>query len=443
MLSKTLSALAFALTIPLLLDGCGLDDSQDAQVRLVNATTEYDTMDLYDVNSDGESSLFVSGTASNDASAYQGLTEGSYTFRILGAGGSSAASSTSGSVTKQDHFVLVSYLSGGALTTLLLGEDEARPASGNAKLRVLNGAASEVGGIDVFVTSHECTALTDTDTAFASDVSGLQDSFGEIITSSAGTSWNLCVTGTGSKSDVRLAITGASFKDRQISTLILTRTSGGALLNGMLLEQQGALTSYANTLARVRLVADAANAGLVSATVNNVALAADQASPQIGGYQAISSGTLAMALSIGGTAVTTTPLTVDAGGDYTLLVAGTAAAPTIALLADNNTPSTSTSLPVKMRLVNGLNNLETPASTTAAGSLVASGVAFGSASAYDTLAANSGTADILVNSAGATLFQLADQTLVSGGIYTVFLLGDSPLGTGSGGSAMSLDRSGS
>jgi hypothetical protein len=443
MLSKSLSALALALTFPLLLNGCGLDDAQDAQVRLVNATTEYDTMDLYDVNSDGDSSLFISGTASNAVSSYQGLSEGSYTFKILGAGGSSAASSTSGSVTKQDHFVLVSYLSGGALTTLLMGEDESAPASGNAKLRILNGAASEVGSVDVFVTSHECTALTDTDTAFATSVSGLQDSFGEIVTSSAGSSWNLCVTGAGSKSDLRLAITGAAFKNKQISTLILTRTSGGVLVNGMLLDQQGSLVSYTNTLARVRLVADAANSGQVSATVNNVALAVDQISPQIGTYQSISSGALTMSLSIGGTAVTTTPLTVDAGGDYTLLVAGTAAAPTIALLADNNTPSTSTSLPVKMRLVNGLNNLDTPASLTASGSLVASGIAFGSASGYGTLAANSGTADILVNSGGATQFSLADQTLVSGGIYTVFLLGDSTLGNASSGSSMILDRSGS
>ena len=254
---------------------------------------------------------------------------------------------------------------------------------------------------------------------------------------------SLCVTGTGSKTDVRLAIAGATFKNRQVSTLILTRTSGGVLVNGMLLDQQGALTSYANTLSRIRLVADAANAGQVSATVNDVALAVDQASPQIGGYQPISSGALTMALSIGGTAVTTTPLAVDAGGDYTLLVAGTAAAPTIALLADDNTPSTSTSVPVKMRLVNGLNNLDTPASLTAGGSLVAAGVAFGSASGYDTLAANSGTADILVNSAGATLFGLADQALVSGGIYTVFLLGDSTLADGANGSAMSLDRAGS
>jgi hypothetical protein len=199
----------------------------------------------------------------------------------------------------------------------------------------------------------------------------------------------------------------------------------------MLLNQQGALTAYTNSIARVRLVADAAAGGFVSGTVNGVPLAADLQSPSIGKYQAVQSGPLTLALSIGGVPITTTPLTVGAGADYTLLVAGTSAAATVALLPDNNMPSTSTVNPVKMRLVNGLNNLAAPASLTAGGSLVASNIGFGAASAYTTLAADStGTADIVISAATIQPFTILDQTLLSGGVYTVFLLGDTTVQNG-------------
>ena len=161
MLSKTRAALALALTTPLLLlGGCGNEEAQDAQVRLVNATTEYPTMDLYTENSKGESSLFINDTPTYGVSGYEGLFGGTYTFKVLGAGSSSAATSVAGSVTKQDHFAIVAYQSGGAATALLIPEEEDAPASGNAKVRVLNAASSEVGGVDVYVTSSQCNALT-------------------------------------------------------------------------------------------------------------------------------------------------------------------------------------------------------------------------------------------------------------------------------------------
>jgi hypothetical protein len=441
MLSKTRATLALALTVPLLLlASCGNEEAQDAQVRLVNATSEYPTMDLYTVDSKNVSTKFISGTPSFSASGYEGLFGGTYTFKVLGSGSSTAAAQASGSVTKQDHFAIVSYLSGGAATALLVPEEEPAPSSGNAKLRILNAASAEVGGVDVYVTSNPCTALTSTDTAFATAVTGLQTTFGEIIVASSGTAWNVCVVGTGNKQDLRMAANGVQFANQQISTLILTHTAGGTLLNGMVMNQQGTITPFTNSLARVRVVADAALGATVSATINDIALATEQNSPTILDYAAIPSGALTMALTIGGTAVTTTPLTASAGTDYTLLVAGTAGAATVAFLTDDNTPSTSTTLPVKMRLVNGLNGSTGTASLTAGGSSVAAGVPFGIGSAYKTLAAADGTAEIIVSDAGLTLLDLTSQTLQSGGVYTVFLIGDLSSTPPAAGSNMILDN---
>jgi Domain of unknown function (DUF4397) len=287
-----------------------------------------------------------------------------------------------------------------------------------------------VSGVDVYLTSNDCTALGDTDAAFASDVTDLQTTFGQILASASGTVWNICVTETGDKSDVRLSVPSVTFTQGRISTLILTRTSGGVLLNGALLDQQGAMTAYPNAISRIRLVADAAAAGTVGATVNGVPLAGELSSPSINPYVIVPSGALTGTITINGTDVTPAGLTATAGADYTLLVAGTIAAPTGTLLPDNNSPSTSTSFPVKIRFVNGLNDGPS-AQLTANGTLVGSLTAFGAESAYTNVAAADATAEIKVTSGSNIEFDETLDTLAAGSVYTVFLLGDlaDPVGT--------------
>ena len=422
MISKTRAALAVALTLPLL-NACGLDDANQGKVRILNATTEYATMDLYDVDSKNDSNLLLSGTPSNTASGYANLEQGSYTFNLVGAGGSSTAGSATGSVNSGDHYLVIASLTGGALQTQFLSEEETAPTSGNAKLRLYNAGASEAGAVDVYVTSHDCNALQDTDTALATAVSGLQTTFNQILAQSSGTTWNICVTANGDKTSLRLAANQVKFTDQQITTLVMTHTSGGTLLNGMLVDQQGGLQVFANTLARVRVVADAASAATVAASSAGIAFPT-AVSPAVGAYQAVPSGAVATALAIGGVALADPGLNFTAGADYTLFVAGTAAAPTVTLFTDSNNASISTSLPVKMRLVNGVNGLDSPASLTSDGTVVADSVAFGAASAYTNVASSDNAADLETFSGSLSLWSATSQTLTSGSVYTVFLLGD-------------------
>ena len=74
---KTWAAgIAVALTLPFL-HGCGNDDAQKGDVRIVNATSEYSSLDLYKQDKDGSDELVVGGTAANTASAYTGIERGS------------------------------------------------------------------------------------------------------------------------------------------------------------------------------------------------------------------------------------------------------------------------------------------------------------------------------------------------------------------------------
>ena len=429
---KTWAAtLAAALTLPFL-HGCGNDDANDGLVRIVNATTDYSSIDLYTQDSDGNDTLVVGGTAAGTASGYDNLKRGAKTFEIKSGTSAGNASTATGTVTTGDHFTLVSYVTGNTLDTVFLTEDEKNPSSGNAKLRVLNGASTEAGNVDIYLSQNACGALSTTDTAFVSAVAGptagaaFTTAYSQVTAASAGTTWNLCVTANGDKSNVLLDIPTFTLKAQEIATLILTRTSGGVLLNASLLDQQGALTPYSNSISRVRIVADAASGGNVSATVNGVSLAGDAVSPSVSNYVAVPSGAITGSYQINDTAINGVSLaSLAAGSDYTLFVGGTISAPTVTLIQDTNTPSTSASLPVEARVLNGVNGINGTVTANAGGKQVGSNVAFGAASAYTAITAATGTATLNVSIGGVAQPAQINQSFVSGGVYTILVYGDS------------------
>ena len=432
MLFKKWAALAVALALLPLLDACGIDDVNDGQVRIVNATTDYASIDLYTQDSDGNDTLVVSGTDASAVSGYTKVDKGSKTFEIKSGTSAGNASSATGTITTDDHFTLVSYITGNTLDTVFLSDEENNPSSGNAKLRILNGASTEAGSVDVYLSQNACNALSTTDTAFASAVAGptagaaFTTSYSQVTAASAGTTWNLCVTSNGDKSTVLLDIPTFTLKNQEIATLILTRTAGGVLLNASLLDQQGALTSFANSIARVRVIADAASSGTVSATVNGVSLSGDAVSPSINNYVAVPSGAVTGTYEINDTSISGVTLAnLAAGSDYTLFIGGTTSAPTVTLIQDNNTPSTSASLPVEARVLNGVNGVNGTVTANAGGKQIGSNVAFGAASAYTAITAATGTATLNVSIGGVAQTAQTDQTFTSGAVYTILVYGDS------------------
>jgi hypothetical protein len=99
-------------------------------------------------------------------------------------------------------------------------------------------------------------------------------------------------------------------------------------------------------------------------------------------------------------------------------------APAVTLIQDNNTPSTSSSLPVEARILNGVNGGNSTVTVNAGGKQVGANVAFGAASAYTPIAAFAGTATVNVSIGGVPLSPMIDQTFNSGGVYTILVYGD-------------------
>jgi len=125
-------------------------------------------------------------------------------------------------------------------------------------------------------------------------------------------------------------------------------------------------------------VAGATNVDATVGTVNFTPVFA----PNPGTYTLVAGGTSTYSISIGGTPIASLPAaTFNAGGDFTVLVYGTVATPSVAVFTDNN------QLPVvggdvKLRLINAA--VSDPGGLTLSdnGVTVASAVGYGQASPY-------------------------------------------------------------
>lgn len=417
--------LRLRLTCPLtlaLLNGCGggsLDT--EGSIRLVNATSEYATLDLY-----AGADRVSAGVASNSVGGYATLEGDTYTFNLKSGGSTATAASTSREVAEKDHQTLVAYTTGGALTTAYLSDEEDAPSSGTAKLRVFHTAAADAGEVDLFLVNTPCAELqSSTAAALVTKVSGLQAGYTEVSAAGNGTTYHVCVTGTGDKSALRLDIPALTLSNQQVATLILTRTSGGVLLNGLLLNQQGTLTPALNTSARVRLAASATAAGIVNARLGGVLLGA-LTSPAVSGYTLVAAGSSSVEINGANVALTGTTATTTAGGDYTLLVTGAVAAPAARLIFDDNTVSTSTVRATKMRLVNGLNGVGGAVTLSVDDQAVGNAAAFGESSGAAQVQASAALARLEASYSATQLYLREDVTLTAGKVYTLYLLGDVP-----------------
>ena len=242
---------------------------------------------------------------------------------------------------------------------------------------------------------------------------------------SSGT-WRLRVTGAGSKTDLRLDVSGLTLGSRQIRTLVLVPGPGGVLLKALLWAQQSDIEVQPATLARVRIATGLTD---VSATVAGTALLAPLNSAAVTAYSAVPSGDQSVVIGAGTATPVTSSFNLTPGGDYTLLLMGGDTAPTQSWLVDDNSlPSDRTQ--AKVRLVNGVHGLAGGLSLTVDASPVAVNVGAGTASVYASQTPST-IAQVAVAAAGTgTLFSKAEQTFSANTTYSVFLLGAAASTTG-------------
>jgi len=403
-----IAGLAAALTAC----GGGLLGNQ-GRLRLVNATTEFAALDLF-----ADNEAVVTGVASYTASGYVLRKEDTYSLDIRQSGSAANLVTTSTTLKADTHQTVVAYTNGGTMAATVLDDEEREPGRDKAKFRVFNTATSDLDKVDVYLITAACSTL-DTSAAAptAANVSGLQSAYSELAASA--TAYRLCVTGAGDRSDLRLEIPSFVLSDRRIVTVILARGTGGYLLNAIVLDQREAATQALNASARVRAATSVPTA--VDVAVNGTAIAAGLAAPNVGPYTLVPAGAISVTVN-GADVAPVAPLVAAPGADVTVLLTGST--PTVKLLADDNTPSSSIARPVKLRLVNGLNGTTGTATLTLNNVLVGSGAVAGDASGYTQVASSAGLARLEARIGTQQFYFNATATLESGHVYTLFLLGD-------------------
>ena len=406
-----------------LLGACGGGtDRTKAQVRMVNASAGYPQLDL---QVDGQ--LRQGQVVYGAAEAYVEIDPGKASSAITSAGSVTTLLSFTPALSGKKYYTVLAFGAAGALRQMLLDENTSAPDTGKALLRVVN-VSPDAGPLDVYLTAP--TDLLPNVVAVQSAVAyGVQGNY-TLVNSG---SWRLRITSAGSKTDVRLDVPVVVLASKQVSTLVLTASTGGLMVNSLMLGHQGGIARQDTQQARVRLVAAVTDSAVVKASLGSTSListpanAGEITSPSLDGYVLVPVGPWAATVTVNGQAVSVPSKTLSSGQDYSFMVHGPSATPRTSWLDDDNRlPSDTTQ--VKLRLVNGLADSTAALAMKLDGSSVAGAVLVGAASDYTLVkpvAAGGTNGRLSITAAGVptAIYTSASQTLTTGGSYSVFVVG--------------------
>jgi len=397
------------------LSGCDSGGgSGQASVRLVNLSPGYTSLDLFANAADADTDQQrVAGVAYETVSSYTQLESGTYNVKFKRSGVTSTLLTVSNRAFADDtHHTFVAFGSAGHFFALQVDDDVAPPDSGRVKVQVLNTA--EAGSLDVYLT--ESSVSLDDATPV---VSGVGSGVSSAVSTIDSGDYRLRVTGASASDDVRLDVPNITLDSRQVLALILTATQGGVLVEAVTLPQQGSVTKFANTKARIR-GAVGTTSGPVVMRVGGVGVL-NGAVGAVGNYTQVEAGSVPIALAVNGAAVAVPNQTLVAGGEYTLLAWTSAGSTQTTLIGDDNRLPTASGK-AKIRVINGLSTLDVPVTMAVNFAPIAEGIALGQASGFTEI--DDGTdyqLDVTKTDTAENLVSKTAVTLQSSAVYTLFM----------------------
>jgi len=417
-----LSCLALSAVTLLSACGGGSGSSSNTQVRLLNASVGYSSLDLA-VNS----TTLNTGVAYGNVGSYASVDTSATSTQIQTTGVGATVANLTPTLAADSHYTLIAYGWGGAVRNSLLQETETAADANKSKLLVLN-LAPDAGALDVYITAANNSDSLETATPVASAIAGGTGSGYNTLNSGT---FRITLTGSGKPSDIRLDLPSVTLESTGVATLVATATAGGRLVNGMVLKQQGAVSNLPTNKARVRVAATLAGSASVNASIGGQSVLPSTLAPQIGAYTTVEAGAPVLDLRVNGIALNTSNPTLKAGGDYTLLVWGTAASPQLSVLSDDNRLPTASGT-AKIRLINGLSGANTGLGMALDYSSIASNITPGSASSASVVNASATASLLTVNSpASATaIYSNASLIVPTSAVFSLFMMGDpaAPIG---------------
>ena len=389
-------------------------------VRLVNATTAGATSPVLDLSLSGAPA--VTAVAVGSASGYVSQNPSTYAESVTDETGTlSSGTPLTVNLGTGESYTIVAYTLGTTVAMGYLTDNLGIPSSGQSTVAFAN-FSTDAGPLDVYVLPQNTASVP----------AGAQPVYGSVtgqslpVTEAAG-NYTIIATKPNTPGDIRFINQSVNLTGGQAEVMAFTPTSGGGLVNGMLIVQGGNPTTMAMAYARVRIAAELpSGTSLVTASVVSGATTTPVASvnaPFVGTYTLVPAGSVTWSnvTSAAGTVVTTgLPSSLTAGGDYSLVVYGTT--PTAELLADDNQyPGNGSG---SLRLVN--------VSGTSVSMLVdyapfPSAASPTTTSSYYGVTPSSNAPTITLNGGAISLLD-PPNSLVAGSVYTVFVYASS--GTG-------------
>ena len=304
-----------------------------------------------------------------------------------------------------------------AMGTVLLTDDTLTPTSGKARVRAVSLAA-DAGSVDVYLTTgNDLTGATPVVASVGPGVVSLTVEVNggayKIIVTTAGTQDILFQSAT----TVNLAA-GGTFDIGVVPSL------GGKLLNGLLIDQgSGNVTPLPNPIARVKAANAIPDSTALNFKADGTVLLTAVPFTGVSAYVNTAAGSRSLqieASSVPGTNIASVTRTLDPARDFTILAMGTMAAPTLAVLADDNTlPTTGNS---RVRFVNGVAGTNVDVLVNFASQ--ATNVAPGTASAYFSIAAGTNYTITFTTPGGVKVIAtISSAELLSGAVYSAYVFG--------------------
>ncbi|HEX9276417.1 MAG TPA: DUF4397 domain-containing protein [Casimicrobiaceae bacterium] len=340
--------LAALLVLPLALAGCKINSinyfpPKAAHVRAVNVVADAPVLDI----SAGDAATW-SGVAFEGSTDYVDLDNASTTFSAKAPSATSPLVQGTFSLAGEQTYTLITYGTTAAPAFVLLPDATIQPGSGRSQLRVVE-VATGIGTIDVYLTTPGLAIDTLSPNFGGVDYNGAT----AYLQFPSGT-YQLRITGTGTKTVIYDSGSRA-FSDNTSTDLIVYARTSGTLPNALLLDVNGAGQRVVanNTLANVRFMHAAPQAGNINVLVDGTALFSDLAYPQPTGYSTVTAATHTVtfeATATPGSPIASVTPTFAPASDSSIFVSGLAGSTHAVVLSDNNLPPQSGN--AKFRFVN-------------------------------------------------------------------------------------------
>jgi len=127
------------LLMGLFLGGCHSSSSGTADIRILNTSIDYSSLDLY-LDNGTTNTREIAGAASGTLGNYLGVSAGSYTVEFTSNNVQSSLKSVNENLAKNTHRTYVAYGNSGKFGTLEILEDQDQPSASYTKVQLLDAA---------------------------------------------------------------------------------------------------------------------------------------------------------------------------------------------------------------------------------------------------------------------------------------------------------------